>query len=164
VKRHEQPRSADFRNVHNALSSGVTANFRPVFGPGSSLRHEFLDHALEMLAPLGGVSARAMFGGHGLYRDGLFFAIVLDGVLYLKADDESRAAFERAGCEIFSYRREGKRATLNFYRAPEETLESPQLMLPWARRALQCALRAQRATARSNRPRPRRAAGKPRGT
>jgi DNA transformation protein len=126
-------------------------------------RHEFLDHALEMLAPLGRVSARAMFGGHGLYCDGLFFAIVLDGMLYLKADDESRVAFERAGCEIFSYRRADKRATLNFYRVPEETLESPQLMRPWARRALQCALRAQPTTARS-RPRLRRAAGKQRGS
>lgn len=104
--------------------------------------NEFLDHVLEMLAPLGRVSARAMFGGYGLYCDGLFFAIVLDDVLYLKADEDSRAAFERAGCEIFSYQRLGKRATLNFYRAPEETLESPQFMLPWARRALACALRA----------------------
>jgi DNA transformation protein and related proteins len=105
-------------------------------------RNEFLDHVLEMLAPLGRVSARAMFGGYGLYCDGLFFAIVLDDVLYLKADEESRAAFERSGCENFSYQRMGKRATLNFYRAPEDTLESPQFMLPWAKRALHCALRA----------------------
>src|SRR5262245_34613578 len=108
-------------------------------------RQEFLDHALEMLAPLGRVSARAMFGGHGLYCDGLFFAIVLDDVLYLKTDEKSRAAFESAGCEIFNYQRRGKRATLGFYRAPEETLESPPLMLPWAKRALQSALRARSA-------------------
>lgn len=115
---------------------------------------EFLDHVLEMLAPAGRVSARAMFGGHGLYCDELFFAIVLEDMLYLKADDESRAAFELLGCELFSHRRLGKLATLNFYRAPEETLESPQLMLPWAKRALACALRARgRNAARGGRPR-----------
>jgi len=105
-------------------------------------RPEFLEHVLQLLAPLGRLSARAMFGGHGLYCDGVFFAIVLDEELYLKADDESRALFERAGCDIFSYQRQGKRATLNFYRAPAEALESPPLMLPWARSALACGLRA----------------------
>jgi len=122
--------------------------------------NEFLDHVLEMLALLGPVSARAMFGGYGLYCDGLFFAIVLDDVLYLKADENSRAAFERAGCEIFSYSRKGKLATLNFYRAPEETLESPPHMLPWARSALACALRAR--SAPSARGRPKKQAGRTR--
>lgn len=83
-----------------------------------------------------------MFGGHGLYCDGAFFGIMLDNTLYLKADDRNRADFERAGCEIFSYSRKGKRATLNFYRAPEDALDAPQLMLPWARGALSAALRA----------------------
>mgnify|MGYP001610970651 CR=1 FL=1 len=91
---------------------------------------------------LGQVSARKMFGGHGLYCDGVFFGIVMDGTLYLKTDDQNRAEFEQAECEIFSYSRKGKRATLNFYRAPEEAMDSPHLMLPWARSALSAALRA----------------------
>ena len=105
-------------------------------------RPEFLEHVLQLLTPLGRVSARAMFGGYGLYCDGVFFAIVLDEEVYLKADDASRAEFERAGCEIFSYQRRGKRATLNFYRAPAEALDAAPLMLPWAKSALACALRA----------------------
>jgi DNA transformation protein len=104
-------------------------------------RDEFLAHALELLAPLGRVAARSMFGGHGLYCDGLFFGIVLDGTLYLKADARNRGEFERAGSEIFSYSRKGKRATLNFFRAPEEAMDSPHLMLPWARSAVAAALR-----------------------
>ena len=105
-------------------------------------RDEFLAHALELLAPLGRVTARAMFGGHGLYCDGLFFGIVLENTLYLKADDRNRREFERAGCEIFSYLRKGKRARLNFYRAPEDAMDAPHLMLTWARSALSAALRA----------------------
>jgi DNA transformation protein and related proteins len=105
-------------------------------------RDEFLAHVLELLAPLGSVAARRMFGGHGLYCDGVFFGILLDNTLYLKADDRNRGEFERAGCEIFRYSRQGKITTLNFYRAPEETMDTPHLMLPWARRALAAALRS----------------------
>ncbi len=105
-------------------------------------RDEFLAHALDLLEPLGRVHARGMFGGHGIYCDGVFFGIVLDNTLYLKADDRNRGEFERAGSEIFSYSRKGKRATLNFYRAPEDALDAPQLMLPWAKSAIAAALRS----------------------
>jgi DNA transformation protein len=104
-------------------------------------RDEFLAHALEVLEPLG-VHARSMFGGHGIYCDGVFFGIVLDNTLYLKADDRNRGEFQRAGSEIFSYSRKGKRATLNFYRAPEDAMDAPHLMLPWAKGAVAAALRA----------------------
>lgn len=123
------------------------------------MRDAFVTHVLELLAALGSVSARRMFGGHGIYCDGLFIAIVLDEVLYLKADDRSRADFERAGCEMFSYSRQGRMAKLNFYRAPEDTLDAPQHMLPWGKKALAAALRARaakpaapNATGRAKRP------------
>lgn len=113
-------------------------------------RDEFLAHVLELLGPLGRVAARKMFGGYGLYCDGVFFGIVLDNTLYLKADRCNRGDFEGAGCEIFNYSRKGKRATLNFYRAPEDAMDAPHLMLPWGRSALSAALRA-----RAGKPQPR---------
>jgi len=76
-----------------------------------------------------------------VYLDGLMFAIVSEDTLYLKADEMNRIEFEQAGCEIFGYARKGKRATLNFFRAPEDAMESPELMLPWARTAYAAALR-----------------------
>jgi DNA transformation protein len=54
----------------------------------------------------------------------------------------NRIEFEQAGCEVFGYARKGKRATLDFFRAPEDAMESPELMLPWARTAYAAALRA----------------------
>jgi DNA transformation protein len=116
-------------------------------------RDDFLAHVLELLAPLGRVAARRMFGGHGLYCDGVFFGIVLDNTLYLKADDRNRREFERAGSEIFSYSRKGKRAELNFYRAPDQAMDTPHLMLPWARSALAAALRFRAGKPPSRRPR-----------
>jgi DNA transformation protein len=103
---------------------------------------DFVDYVLELFGPFGTVGARRMFGGHGVYLDGLMFALVMQDTLYLKADEMNRIEFEQAGCEIFGYARKGKRATLNFFRAPEDAMESPEMMLPWARTAYAAALRA----------------------
>lgn len=102
---------------------------------------DFVDYVIELLGPFGTVVSRRMFGGHGVYLDGLMFALVSEDTLYLKADEMNRIEFELAGCEIFSYARKGKRATLGFFRAPEDAMESPELMLPWARTAYAAALR-----------------------
>jgi DNA transformation protein len=103
---------------------------------------DYIDYVIELLGPFGTVSARPMFGGHGIYLDGLMFGLVSDDMLYLKSDEMNRSEFEQAGCEIFSYARKGKRATIGFYSPPEESLESPELILPWARTAYAAALRA----------------------
>ena len=102
---------------------------------------DFVDYVMELLGPFGTVGARRMFGGLGVYLDGLMFAIVSEDTLYLKADEMNRVEFEQAGCEIFGYARKGKRATLGFFRAPEDAMESPERMLPWARTAYAAALR-----------------------
>lgn len=103
---------------------------------------DFVDYVMELFGPFGTVVSRRMFGGHGVYLDGLMFAIISDDILYLKSDEMNRIEFEQAGCEVFSYARKGKRATLSFFRAPEDAMESPELMLPWARSAYAAALRA----------------------
>jgi DNA transformation protein len=108
---------------------------------------EFVSHCIELLAPLGGVRARRMFGAWGLYLDGLFVAVISGERLFLKADAESRERFAAAGCEPFVYRARGQDQTMNYWTAPPEALESPALMAPWARLALQAALAARSATA-----------------
>lgn len=103
---------------------------------------ELLAHAMELLAPLGTLRSRRMFGGWGLYVDDLFIAILAFEELYLKADAVSAARFETAGCKRFAYMRQGQLAQLNYYCPPEEALESPALMRPWARLAMEASLRA----------------------
>lgn len=110
--------------------------------PSKPRRNEFVEHVLELLAPLGSVSARRMFGGFGIYRDALMFALVAGDVLYLKADGENRGEFEAAGSEPFSYTARRRRVILSYWRAPEEALESRAAMQPWARSAFAAALRA----------------------
>jgi DNA transformation protein len=103
----------------------------------------FVSHCLELLAPLGQASSRRMFGGHGLYVDGLCMAMIIQDALYLKVDDGSRPLFERSGCRPFTYAtKTGERHALGYFTAPEEAMESPAEMLPWGRKALASAVAA----------------------
>ena len=108
--------------------------------PASS---EFVTHCLELLAPLGLARAKRMFGGHGIYVDERFIALIVNDTLYLKADDETRPRFEAAGSVPFDYAtRDGQRVVMAYWAAPQDAMESPSLMLPWARLAMASALRA----------------------
>ena len=116
-----------------------------------------LEHCIELLAPLGRVRTRRMFGGHGLYIDDLFVALIAFDRLYLKASATTRADFEAAGCSPFEYQRQGRTTALGYWTAPPDAMDSPDAMRPWGRRAIQAALAA-RSAARSIKPRAARAA------
>ena len=103
------------------------------------MRREFIAHVAELLAGLGKLQTRPMFGGHGLYSGGKFFAFVLDDLLYLKADAQSRPDFIAAGSKPFVW---NDRPSANYYRAPAEALESPDVALRWGREALRAAIAA----------------------
>jgi DNA transformation protein len=123
----------------------------------------FVAHALDLVSLLGPVSARAMFGGHGLYAEGVMFALLDDGELFVKTDDETRAAFVAAGCRQWVYSNEKVRMeNTAYFRPPDDAHEDPEAMLPWARLALAAALRARaakaaRASRAARRPRPAKA-------
>jgi DNA transformation protein len=102
-----------------------------------------------------------MFGGVGLYVDDLFIALIADDRLYLKANASTQAAFEAAGCEPFRYTmKDGREMTMGYWTAPEEALDSPEAMRPWARRAMEAALVTANARP-AKAARPRRPAVKP---
>lgn len=104
---------------------------------------EFIAHVLEMMQPAGRSSARAMFGAHGVYLDGLIVGIVDDDVLYLKTDAQTRATFVTRDLEPFRYTtRTGEIHSTSYYRPPDEALESPASMREWLRLALSAALRS----------------------
>jgi DNA transformation protein and related proteins len=73
---------------------------------------QFVAHCLELLKTVGSARSRRMFGGHGIYVDDLFVAIVAFDRLYLKTDEHTRARFERAGCEAFVYDKAGGTVSL----------------------------------------------------
>lgn len=100
-----------------------------------------LEHLRDLFAPLGTVSTRAMFGGHGLYVDGRIIGVVIDEALYLKADELTRPDFEAAGCAPYVYAQTDPPLTMSYWSVPEEAMDSPQAMRPWAQRAIEAAMR-----------------------
>jgi DNA transformation protein len=104
----------------------------------------FVQYTLELLEPLGPVQARAMFGGWGLYQGGMMFGLIAEGRLYLKIDDVTRPAFEAAGCEPFVYDSgKGKPpVAMSYWTPPADASDDAHALLPWARRAVEAAQRA----------------------
>jgi DNA transformation protein len=115
----------------------------------------FVDHVLELLGPLGPIRARAMMGGHTISCGALPVALVADDRLYLKVDAVTRSSFEEAGGEAFTYELRGKLVRMSYWSPPDDALDGPETMLPWARLALEAAGRARRAPRRA----PRRSSG-----
>jgi DNA transformation protein len=127
--------------------------------PLSPQTQELVRWCSELLASLGSVRVKRMFGGHGLYIDEVFVAIMADDELFLKTDDASRPQFEAAGCRPFEFQTaDGKRVAMSYWSAPADAMDSPAQMLPWARQALASALRA-RASKPPAKPRAPRAKG-----
>lgn len=109
-------------------------------------RNEFAQYCCDLLSAAGPCLARRMFGGYGISSDGLTLALLVDlgdgEKLWLKADEASRPVFEAAGCTRFSYLAKGQAKSMNYYSVPDDAMESAQLMAPWARLALEAALKA----------------------
>ena len=108
---------------------------------------DYANYCCELLASLGACRAKRMFGGWGISVDDLTVAILTNlgrgDTLWLKADESTKATFEAAGCERFTYTgANGVARGMNYYTAPAEAMESPALMQPWARLAMQSALLA----------------------
>jgi DNA transformation protein len=109
----------------------------------------FVELLKDALSGLGPVSVRRMFGGAGVYADGVMFGLVADDTLYLKADDDTKRAFEAEGLDRFGYDARGKRIDLPYWRVPERLLDDPDETAAWARTALAVARRS--AAAKSKR-------------
>jgi DNA transformation protein and related proteins len=104
---------------------------------------EFVGFVVESLRSLGPVSARRMFGGHGIFMDGLMFGLIADDQLYLKVDEGNRAAYEAEGLQPFTYDGKGRRIVMSYREAPSEGFDDPEILCDWAREAYAAALRSE---------------------
>jgi DNA transformation protein len=94
----------------------------------------------ELFAPFGPVTVKRMFGGAGIWSDGLMLALEFDGAIFMRVDEASIPDFEREGSKPFVYPRAktpGRvgRASRSFWRLPERLYDDPDELAVWARRA-----------------------------
>ncbi|MET0581788.1 MAG: TfoX/Sxy family protein [Pseudoxanthomonas sp.] len=105
------------------------------------MSESFTSYLRDLFSELGPVALRKMFGGQGLYHDGLIIGLVIGEELYLKTDAATVAAFEQAGGHPFVYQGKGKPVTMSYWLPPAEAMESAQSMRPWARLAYEASVR-----------------------
>jgi DNA transformation protein and related proteins len=102
-----------------------------------------VEHIRELFAAFGAVTVRRMFGGAGIYADGVMFALLADDIIYLKADDRTVPDFERERSAPFSYgNKNGTRVAMSYWRLPDRLYDDPDELAAWARQALAAAGRS----------------------
>jgi DNA transformation protein len=108
-----------------------------------AVSQETLEYARDLFGGLGPISAKRMFGGAGLYAEGVMFAIIADEQFLMKADPTLAAEYDAAGSDAFVYdTRNGPRRIGGLMRLPDSALDDPDEALDWARKSLAVALAA----------------------
>ncbi len=111
-------------------------------------RNEFADYVVELMSEWATVSARKMFGGHGIYRDGMMFALIVEDELFFKADAFNVAQFKSEDSHPFTYQSKTRIVEVSYWSAPPACLESPVAMSDWCQFGFAAALRAHTAKAK----------------
>jgi DNA transformation protein len=96
----------------------------------------------ELFSTYGTISVRRMFGGHGVFTDGIMFALESDGELYLKADDLTIPKLASENSEPFVYKAKGREIALSYWKLPERLYDEPDEFASFAREAFGAAQRA----------------------
>jgi len=96
----------------------------------------------DLFASFRPVTVRRMFGGAGIFADGVMFGLVADDVLYLKADDGNADDFDRESLPPFQYQaKNGKRVVMSYRKMPDRLYDDPDELALWAARSLSVAQR-----------------------
>ena len=100
-------------------------------------KSDFIDYVVQdLLSGLRGVSARSMFGGWGIYKDGVIFAIIVDDQLYFKVDDSNKSEYEKRGSRPFTYELRGKPVAMSYWEVPAEIIDDRDAVKRWAEESL----------------------------
>jgi DNA transformation protein len=100
------------------------------------------DAIAQLFSEFGPVSVRRMFGGVGIFADGLMIGLGYRDEVYLKTDDATAQRFAAAGSSPFVYEAKGRELQLAYWRLPTRLYDDPAELAEWAKEALAVARRA----------------------
>ena len=100
-----------------------------------AVSQSYREFVLEQLGRVTPVTGKSMFGGVGIYAQGLFFALIAEDRLYLKVDDATRPDFEQRGMEPF--RPFGEDSAMGYYEVPVDVLEDVTKLETWMKKAIE---------------------------
>ncbi|WP_428149372.1 TfoX/Sxy family protein [Brevundimonas sp.] len=103
---------------------------------------DFGEWVREHFAALGPLEIKRMFGAGAVYAHGLIFALLDDGIVWLKVDEINEPLLQAAGSRQFTYpTKDGETMTMAYWSLPEPALDDPDEAVDWARQSIDAALR-----------------------
>lgn len=108
--------------------------------------NEFVEYIRDLLEPFEISGIRPMFGGFGIYKNGIMFALIIDNELYFKADTSAAEFFQNFGSEPFVYESRGKQVKLSYWRVLPEILDDEETLNEWLNMAYSAALSAKQSS------------------
>jgi len=116
-----------------------------------AVSNEYRTFIQDQLENFGPVTVRSMFGGAGVFHDGIMFGLIADETLYFKIDDTTKGDFEAEGSEPFVYTKGGKSTAMSYWRVPERLYEDADSMTDWARNSFAVAYKADQSKKKKSR-------------
>jgi|CXWL01.1.fsa_nt_gi DNA transformation protein len=112
-----------------------------------AVNSSFVENILEQFVGVEGISTRRMFGGVGIYRYGVMFAIIVDERLYFKVDEVNKPDYQSAGSVPFIYDRHDKHGgkkliTMSYWEVPPHVQEDKDLIFYWMTKAHEAAVKS----------------------
>lgn len=99
----------------------------------------------EIFNDIEGIISRPMFGGWGIYKDAIFFALISGGQLYFKVDDSNQKDYEKQGSRPFVYNaHNGKKVTMSYWELPADMLEDKYVLKEWVEKSVDAAMRSKK--------------------
>jgi DNA transformation protein and related proteins len=99
-------------------------------------KSEYCNYILDLLSPMGNITARTMFGGYGIYMNHVIFGIIANDILYFKVDDTNRNDYINKGSEPFSYEAKRKKnIIMSYWQVPLDILEDSEVLYDWANKS-----------------------------
>lgn len=92
---------------------------------------QFVETVIQHLSPFGSITARKMFGGYGVYKDGVIIALIADDIIYLKASPETEPYFELFGSKPFVYEGKNRPVKMSYWEVVPQVWDSHALLHKW---------------------------------
>lgn len=98
---------------------------------------DFNDYIVnDVMKDIPGITSRSMFGGWGIYQNGIFFALISDCELYFKVDSANIEDYRKRGSHPFVYENKGRKMEMSYWLIPEEILEDRALLPEWIEKSI----------------------------
>jgi DNA transformation protein and related proteins len=101
-----------------------------------------IESILRKLTPHGPITARAMFGGYGIYFDKLIFAVLVEDKLYFRVDETNEKDFEQYRSKPLVFEGKNRPVVMSYFTLPEKVLNDPSLLPLWIKKAKDTSLRS----------------------